>query len=136
MLMATELKTDSWRRYMLYKRGNYLRSVIVSDEERIAIEAGQKFALAAYVDIWAMDAALVTRLRQFLAEEFHWYDRVAKHGTDLEVVQTLQDLVREGAAVVVPEDAPPAAGLVWPPRKPLTSSFWGVVDYDGRSMFP
>ena len=56
--------------------------------------------------MWAKDAELVRRVRQFLGENFHWHDRLAKSGTDLNVVQTLQDMVRGGSVVVMPEDRP------------------------------
>ena len=136
--METELKADSWYRYLLYRREAYTRSVIASDEERKAIEAGQKFALAAYADVWADDAELVERVRRFLHENFHWHERLAKTGSALEVVQTLQDMVRGGSVVVIPEPATPVAGLAWPPRDPApaVSSFWGVDNYDAALDVP
>jgi hypothetical protein len=136
--VETELKADSWYRYMLYRREAYTRSVIASDEEREAIEAGQKFALAAYADVWADDADLVGRVRRFLQENFHWQERLAKTGSALEVVQTLQDMVRGGSVVVIPERTTPAAGLAWPPRDPApaVSSFWGVENYDAALDVP
>jgi hypothetical protein len=45
--MATELKTDSWYRYMLYRKGDYAPRVFPSPEETQAIEAGKKYALDA-----------------------------------------------------------------------------------------
>jgi hypothetical protein len=136
--VETELKADSWYRYLLYRREAYTRSVIASDEERKAIEAGQKFALAAYADVWADDAELVERVRRFLHENFHWHERLAKTGSALEVVQTLQDMVRGGSVVVIPEPATPVAGLAWPPRDPApaVSSFWGVDNYDAALDVP
>jgi hypothetical protein len=136
--VETELRADSWYRYMLYRREAYTRSVIASDEERQAIEAGRKFALAAYADVWADDADLVERVRHFLRDNFHWQERLAKTGSALEVVQTLQDMVRGGSVVVIPERATPAAGLAWPPRDPApaASLFWGVENYDAALDVP
>lgn len=58
---------------------------------------------------------------------FHWHDRLAKHGADLDVVRTLMDMVRSKSVVVITEDAPVRAGLDPPPR---AASFWGVENYD------
>lgn len=128
--MATELKTDSWHRYMLYRSDERYRGFESEDRRRDGALAGRKYTLAAYPDVWAKDAALVQRARRFLGDNFHWHDRLAEKGTALEVVQTLHAMVRGGSVVVIPEDAPRGAGLDWPPRKPASSSFWGVENYD------
>jgi hypothetical protein len=92
--MAKELKTDAWYRYMLY-RGDERYMTFDSEEKRKdAVEAGKKFTASAYADVWAKDAALVQRVRVFLGENFHWHERLAKDGTDLDVVKTLMDMVR------------------------------------------
>ncbi len=134
--VGTELKADSWYRYMLYKHETYLRNVIAPDNEREAIEAGRKFALAAYPDVWASDARLVERVREFLDDNFHWHERLARSGSAFAVVETLQDMVRGGSVVVIPERAPPVAGIAWPPRKPAVSSSWGVDNYDAALDMP
>src|SRR5262249_31780042 len=117
-------------------REAYLRGVIASEGERKKIDAGQKFALAAYPEIWADDAELVERVRRFLGGNFYWHERLAKVGAALEVIETLQDMVRGGSVVVIPEPTPPVAGLAWPPRKPQASSFWGVDNYDAALDVP
>ena len=80
--------------------------------------------------MWAKDAALVKRVRAFLGENFHWHERLAKNGTDLDVVQTLMDMVRGGSVVVIPEKPVfSGGGIAWPPQRPQ-SSFWGVENFD------
>ncbi|MFM0605812.1 hypothetical protein PQR05_14905 [Paraburkholderia sediminicola] len=76
-----------------------------------AADAGQKYTLAAYPEIWANDVALVGRVRQFLGVNFHWHDRLVTKGSDLEVVQVLRDMVRGGSIVVIAE-RPAAVGRV------------------------
>jgi hypothetical protein len=101
--MSTELKTDSWCRYMLYRKEDYSKGIFFTREEKRAVEAGYKFTMAAYPDVWAKDAGLVKRVRQFLGAHFHWHDRLSKSGSNLEVMQTLRDMVRGGSVVVIPE---------------------------------
>jgi len=43
------------------------------------------------------------RVRRFLDENFHWHDRLAKSGSDLEVVEILFAMVSGGSIVVIPE---------------------------------
>lgn len=69
--MGTELKADSWHRYVLYKRDDYMRAT-VGDEaaKRTAIDAGRKFTLAAYADVWAKTLRLSGACAGFLATIF------------------------------------------------------------------
>ncbi|CAN7670421.1 hypothetical protein [Caballeronia sp. 15711] len=69
--MATELKTDSWHCYMLYRKKDYASSAFPSPEETQAVETGKKYALNADSNIWAKDAGLVKRVREFLGKNFH-----------------------------------------------------------------
>jgi len=103
--MATELKTDGWRRYMMYRSGEQYMTFEPEERRREAAEAGKKFAAMAYADVWAKDAELVKRVRAFLGRNFHWHDRLVKSGADLDVVQALKEMVRGDSVVVIPEDA-------------------------------
>lgn len=78
-------------------------------KRQAAADAGRKYTLAAYADIWANDSALVARVRGFLGANFHWHDRLANKGSDLEVIQVLHDMVRGGSVLVIPEN-PPSSG--------------------------
>jgi hypothetical protein len=128
--MATELKTDSWHRYMLYRSNEQTVTFESEEKRKEAVEAGKKFTASAYADVWANDAELVKRVRAFLGENFHWHNRLAKSGTDRDVVQTLMDMVRGGSVVVIPEKPIfSGGGIAWPPKK-SASSFWGVENYD------
>ena len=100
------------------------------EKRKEAVEAGKRFTASAYADVWAKDAELVKRVRVFLRENFHWHDRLATSGGDLSVVQTLMDMVRGGSVVVIPEKPILSGGIAWPSKKPASSSFWGVEDYD------
>ena len=128
--MAAELKTDAWHRYMLYRSSERYMTFEPEEKRKEAVEAGKKFTASAYADVWAKDADLVKRVRAFLGENFHWHDRLVKDGTDLHVVQTLMDMVRGGSVVVIPEKPIFGGGIAWPPKKPASSSFWGVENYD------
>ncbi|SAL34394.1 hypothetical protein [Caballeronia humi] len=127
--MATELKTDSWHRYVLYRNSDRYMPFAPDDERRNAVEAGKKFTASAYADVWARDAGLASRARAFLKENFHWHERLANCGTDLDVVQMLMDMVRGGSVVVIPEK-PLVAGVAGASKQAGSSSFWGVEDYD------
>jgi hypothetical protein len=132
--MATELKSDSWHRYMLYCNGDTSIMPYASRKEKQhAVDDGKKFTMAAYPDVWAKDVGLVKRVRRFLGENFHWHDRLAKFGSDLEVVQTLFDMVRGGSIAVIPEGPVRSGGISYPQQK-AGSSFWGVENY-GESAF-
>lgn len=134
--MATELKADSWRRYMLYRADDSSLMPFASrDQKRAAMEAGKKFTMAAYPETWAEDAQLIDRVRLFFRESFHWHDRFATSGSDLELMQTLFDMVRGGSIAVVPEQPQRTGGITWPPRKP-ESLFWGVENYDETPFVP
>jgi len=109
--MATLFKTDLWQQYMLYRKDDYSRTIFFSREQKKAVEAGKKFVTRAYPDVWAKDAALVQRVREFLGTNFHWHDRLAKTGSDLEIVQTLFDMVNGESVVVIPEDGSRSAGI-------------------------
>ncbi|SAL45181.1 hypothetical protein [Caballeronia humi] len=114
--MATELKTDSWHRYVLYRSSERYMPFVSDDQRQGAIEAGRKFTASAYADVWARDPELVARVRGFLGNNFHWHERLAKSGTSLDVVQTLMDMVRSGSVVLIAENlpcgGPPASGLL------------------------
>lgn len=129
--MGVELKTDSWHRYMLYRHDDIWLPRFDTPQERAdAVEAGKKFAAAAHADVWTKDVDLVKRVREFLGNNFHWHERLVKSGADLDVVQTLQDMVRGGSVLLIPEDPRYDGGIAWPPKKQESSSFWGVSDYD------
>jgi hypothetical protein len=98
---------------MLYRSGERYMTFKPDDERRKATDAGKKFTLSAYADVWAKDAKLVQRVRQFFGENFHWHDRLAKSGSDLEVVQTLHEMVRGGSIVVIPEEPVRSGGIAW-----------------------
>jgi len=134
--MTTELKTDSWHRYTLYRRDVYMRSMFDDATKQAAIEAGRKYTLAAYADVWAKDAALVDRVRLFLGTNFPWHERLARCGSDLEVLQMLQSMVRSNgsAVVVIPENLQRSAGTGSASAKKSASSFWGRDDYDAELM--
>ena len=131
--MATELKTDSWHRYMLYHSDErYMRFETEEDRKQAAV-AGKKFVMSAYPDVWTSDVDLVKRVRAFLGENFNWHDRLSKSGTDLEVVETLFEMVRSGSVIVIPEDAPRGSSI-GVPQAQAKSSFWGVERY-GETPF-
>jgi hypothetical protein len=131
--MATELKTDSWHRYMLYRSDERYMRFEAEEDRKKAAEAGKKFVMSAYPDVWASDGELVQRVRIFLGENFHWHDRLAKSGADLEVVETLFAMVRGGSVIVIPEE-PPRSGSIGAPTTQAKSSFWGVENY-GETPF-
>jgi hypothetical protein len=69
-----ELKTDSLKRWVMYSKDNYANGrIFLSTEQKQALEEGKKFSQGAYADIWARDATLVRRVREFLAKNFHWH---------------------------------------------------------------
>jgi hypothetical protein len=69
--MATELKTDGRRRYMMYRRDEEYMTFEPEQKRREAAEAGKKFAAMAYADVWAKDAELVKRVRAVFGKSFH-----------------------------------------------------------------
>lgn len=111
--MSVELKADTRHRYMMYRSDDMgLMSFSTPEKKQEVIDAGKKFTAAAYADIWAKDAGLVQRTRQFLRKNFHWHERLAKGGADLDVVQTLQDMVRSGSIVIIREEPRRSGGSV------------------------
>jgi hypothetical protein len=126
--MATELKTDGWRRYMLYRRDEHYMTFESEQKRREAAEAGKKFVAMAYADVWARDAELLKRVRAFLGKNFHWHDRLVKSGTDLDVVQTLREMVRGDSVVVIPEDAMRGGSLPSSGLLPATKRAYSVMD--------
>jgi hypothetical protein len=103
---GTELKTDSLQRWMMYSKDAYGSGrIFLTTEQKQAVEEGKKFSQRAYADVWAKDAALVQRVRSFLGTHFHWHQRLAKAGTDLEVIQTLQSMIRGESVVLVAEQS-------------------------------
>jgi hypothetical protein len=141
--MGTELKTDSWHRYvlyrLLYRRDDFMHGTFADEAtKKTAIDAGRKYTLRAHADVWARDAVLVARVRQFLGDNFFWHERLAKSGSDIAVVQMLQSMVRSGvsAVVVIPEEASRSGGTGATSEEPATSSFWGRTDYDAELDVP
>lgn len=104
-LMATELRTDSQYRWMMYRRDEYQRGIHPTDAEKAAVDEGKRFAERAHANVWAEDAGLVRRVREFLGANFHWHDRLAKSGTDIEVVEVLMSMVRGDSVLVIAREA-------------------------------
>lgn len=103
---GTDLKTDSTKRWMIYSKETYgIGRIFLSAEQKQAAEEGKKFAQRAYADVWAKDIALVQRVRSFLNSNFHWHHRLTKVGADLEVIQTLQSMIRGDSVVLVAEQS-------------------------------
>ncbi|CAB3791178.1 hypothetical protein LMG28614_03242 [Paraburkholderia ultramafica] len=83
--------------------------IFLTAEQKQAVDEGKKFAQRAYADVWARDAGLVQRVRTFLGDNFHWHGRLSQRGTDLEVIQTLQSMIR-GESVVLVAEKPRSGG--------------------------
>ncbi|MDR5754235.1 MULTISPECIES: hypothetical protein [unclassified Caballeronia] len=114
-----ELKTDSFQRWMMYSKDAYGSGpIFLTAEQKQAIEEGKKFSQRAFADVWAKDAALVQRVRSFLGTNFHWHQRLAKHGAALDVVETLQSMIRGESVVLIAEQAPPGGAVSNPAPKP------------------
>lgn len=127
--MATELKTDAWHRYVMYRSDDTSLLRIASTEDgRKAIDAGKTFTRRAYADVWAKDADLVDRVRRFLGKNFHWHARLSKSGSDLEVVEMLQMMVRGGSVHVIAQEPARVGSAASVTEKPK-SSFWGADHY-------
>ncbi|QQC65214.1 hypothetical protein [Paraburkholderia ginsengisoli] len=122
---STELKTDASQRWMMSSKDAYEGGrIFLTTEQKQAVEEGKKSSQRAYADVWAKDAALVQRVRSFLATHFHWHQRLLKSGTDLEVIQTLQSMIRGESVVLVTEpfrSAGSAAAAT--PAQPTMRSF-------------
>jgi hypothetical protein len=118
-MAGIELKTDSFQRWMMYSKDAYASGrIFLSTEQKQAVEEGKKFSQRAYADIWAKDAALVHRVRSFLGTNFHWHERLAKNGADLEVVETLQSMIRGESVVLIAEQSRTGGAGGNPPPKP------------------
>jgi hypothetical protein len=116
---GTELKTDSFQRWMMYSKDAYASGrIFLSTEQKEAVEEGKKFSQRAYADIWAKDTALVRRVRAFLGTNFHWHERLAKNGADLEVIETLQSMIRGESVVLIAEQSRTGGAGGNPPPKP------------------
>ena len=103
---GTELKTDSLQRWMMYSKDAYGSGrIFLTTGQKQAVEEGRKYSQRAYADVWAKDAALVLRVRSFLGTNFHWHERLAKNGADLEVVETLQSMIRGESVVLIGEQS-------------------------------
>src|SRR6185437_2437504 len=101
---GAELKTDSQHRWMMYSKKAYGSGrIFLTTEQKQAVDEGKKFAQRAYADVWARDAEMVKRVRAFLGAHFHWHDRLAKNGTDLEVTESLQSMIRGESVVLIAE---------------------------------
>jgi hypothetical protein len=123
--MATELRTNAWHRYMLYRASDYRDGLRTREEKQESIKAGKKFALSAYPDVWAKDAALVGRVRRFFRENFHWYERRANTDSNLAIVELLFESIRSGAVVVAQEEPQRSGG--GPALRPAqTSALFGA----------
>jgi hypothetical protein len=108
----------------------------------MAAEEGKESSQRAYADVWAKDAALVQRVRSFLGTNFHWHQRLAKNGADLEVIETLQFMIRGESVVVIAEQArtggaggnpAPKAQAVPSFRSSLMSSYG--MSYDAAAAY-
>lgn len=117
-MTSTELKTDSLQRWMLYSKDAYGGGRnFLTTEQKQAVEDGKKFSQRAYADVWARDAELVQRVRSFLGSNFHWHQRLIENGADLEVVQTLQSMIRGESVVLIAEQSRTgAAGIDRAPK--------------------
>ncbi|WP_232624363.1 hypothetical protein [Paraburkholderia ginsengisoli] len=122
---GTELKTDASQRWMMYSKDAYGSGrIFLTAEQKQAVEEGKKFSQRAYADVWAKDAALVQRARSFLGAHFHWHQRLAKVGPDLEVIQTLQSMIRGESVVLVAEQSHSGGSIAAAtPAQPKMPSF-------------
>ncbi|MDR6476257.1 hypothetical protein C8K18_12631 [Paraburkholderia sp. GV068] len=116
---GTELKTDSFQRWVMYRKDDYGSGrIFLSTEQKEAVEEGKKFSQRAYADVWAKDAALVRRVRAFLGTNFYWHERLAKNGADVEVVETLQSMIRGESVVLIAEQSRTGGAVGNPVPKP------------------
>jgi hypothetical protein len=116
---GTELKTDSFQRWVMYRKDAYGSGrIFLSTEQKEAVEEGKKFSQRAYADVWAKDSALVRRVRAFLGTNFYWHEQLAKNGSDVEVVETLQSMIRGESVVLIAEQARTGGAMGNPVPKP------------------
>jgi hypothetical protein len=109
-MSGAELKTDAHQRWMMHSKDAYGSGrIFLTAEQKQPVDEGKKFAQRAYADVWARDAEMVKRVRTFLGAHFHWHDRLAKNGADLEVIETLQSMIRGESVVLIAEQTRPAA---------------------------
>jgi hypothetical protein len=116
-----ELKRDSGHCYTLYRRDERYMRFEAEDERKKAAEAWKKFVISAYPDVWTGYGELVQRVRIFVGENFHLHERLAQSGTNLEVVETLFEMVRGGSEIAIPEGAP-RGGSIGAPSAQAKSS--------------
>jgi hypothetical protein len=118
---GTELKTDSFKRWMMYSKDTYGSGrIFLTREQKQAVEEGREYSRRAYANVWAKDAALVQRVRLFLGTNFYWHQRLAKNGADLDVVQTLQSMIRGESVVLIAEQSRTDGAGSSPAPKPET----------------
>jgi hypothetical protein len=61
---------------------------------------------------------MVERVRTFLGQHFYWHDRLVKTGTDLEVIETLQSMIRGESVVLIAEQSRTGGAVAAPTPKP------------------
>jgi hypothetical protein len=128
--MAIELRTDSRYCYMLYRSDERYLPFDKEEERRKAVEIGRRFAASAYADVWANNPELVQRVRRFLSANFHWHERLAKLGSNRDVVEMLLSMIQGGSVAVVPEEPRhEMTGIAWPPKRTVPS-FRNAVGID------
>lgn len=121
-MSGTELKTDLLQRWMMYSKDAYGSGrIFLTTRQKQAVEEGKNFSQQAYADIWTRDAALVQRVRLFLGTNFHWHEQLAKSGTDLEVIETLQSMIRGESVVLIAEQS--CTGGAWIDQTPKPKAF-------------
>lgn len=119
-----ELKTDGSQRWMMYSKdvyeGEHNRPTA---EQKKTVEEGNKFTQRVYAEVWARDTALVQRVRSFLGTNFHWHQRLSRSGSALEVIETLQSMIRGGSVVLVAEQfrSGGSVSVAAPPRPEVPS---------------
>lgn len=127
--MGTELKTDASQRWMMYSRDAYENGrIFLTHEQKQAADDGKRFAQLAHADVWARNATLVQRVRSFLGANFHWHQRLAKAGTDLEVIQTLQSMIRGESVVLISENPPLGGSIARGLLPPSSGDAMGFID--------
>lgn len=116
---GTELKTDSFQRWVIYSKDAYFSGrIFLSAGQKQAVEEGKKFSQRAYADVWAKDAALVRRVRSFLGTNFYWHEQLAKNGADLDVIETLQSMIRGESVVLIAGQSRTGGAVGNPSPKP------------------
>ena len=112
---GTELKADSRGRWMLYTKDVYGNGrIFLTTEQKQAAQEGSAYSQWAYADVWARDAELVKRVRSFLGANFYWHTRLVKNGSDVDVIQTLQSMIRGKSVELIAEQSRSAAASASP----------------------